>query len=160
MTYAINRQTILHLLGHPVRIALCCTLLHPLLAQATEIPASDAAVTANISSKLVNMRDPRIAGMSIKELFPEKNDRQRNIVRYSQVPVAEPSAAFWSPPPSKLSPLATYIAVFAASLALNTNTVPLYLSNSEIVIPSRYGAYNDTDIKTGVRTAEQALPIR
>lgn len=126
MTYAINRQTILRLLGCPFRIALCSTLLHPLLVQATEMPASDIAPTANISSKLVNMRDPRIAGMSISDLLPAKPETRNNTVRYPPFPVAATPSSSWSAPSSGPSPLMTYFGALAASIATGSPYLPGY----------------------------------
>lgn len=128
-------------------------LLFPLLAQATETRVAPDAATVTehqlpvqqapdnptvhklygigTSGSLADVRDPRIAGLSINDLLPTENEPRNNTVRYPVVPVAAMPSTSWSAPSSGPSPLLTYIGAVAAGIAAGNHSLP-YTSNQMI----------------------------
>ncbi|WP_050462166.1 hypothetical protein [Herbaspirillum autotrophicum] len=125
----------------PARLAWAAAagaLLLPLLAPAMEIQVEGVAMSDGTAASLVNMRDPRIAGMPRAELLPADGSIRRNIVRYPAVPPAPAPSSLWPAPSSGPSPLLTYIGAVAAGIAAGNPNLP-YTSN-EMIKPA--GAYD------------------
>lgn len=120
------------------RAAVAGALLLPLLAAAMEKQVEGVAMSDGTAAPLVNMRDPRIAGLPRGELLPADTGSPRNIVRYPAVPPAPAPSSLWPAPSSGPSPLLTYIGAVAAGIAAGNHNLP-YTSN-EITKPA--GTYD------------------
>ena len=130
----VPKQTFTLTLKPPVQMALIFAALFPLLTHATDAQADYPVATSVINTRhdagtidqLPDLRDPRIAGLSISDLLPAETDTRNNTVRYPAVPVTAAPSSSWPAPPAGPSPLLTYIGAVAATIATGSPYLPTY----------------------------------